>query len=135
VSDKIKICMIQTIRPDLPFIPRPDEQGMILYEGKEYDAVTNSHGAISGICENGKQLGVRSKEFEFIKDPEWVLRAHGKYEMIRLQTELEKYKNEAEKIIGICQWVEDDIYGLKCISRSDCPTICMKYKPLPKAEE
>lgn len=121
MSDKIKIRMIQTTRPDLPFIPRPDEQGMILYEGKEYDAVTNPHGAISGICENGKQLGIRPKEFEFIEAPEWVLKAHSKYEMIRLQKEIEELKKQATCGCGIC------------LAHNNM--ICPKYKPLTKAEE
>jgi hypothetical protein len=96
--DKIRIRMMQTARPDLPFMLRPEEKDMILYEGKEYDAVTNRNGAISGICDSGKHLGVRPREFEFLEAPEWVLRVHGKFEMIRLQAEAERLNQVIDKM-------------------------------------
>lgn len=65
----MEIRMIKTVRPDLIFLAKP---GTILRCGEEYDANSNSHGAISGICENGEALGVRPGEFEFVSLPEWV---------------------------------------------------------------
>ena len=63
------IRMLKTIRPDSLFLAEP---GTILREGEEYEAVSNNNGAISGICENGKQLGVKPGEFEFIEAPDWI---------------------------------------------------------------
>ena len=65
------IKMLTTVRPDILFLAEP---GSVLREGKEYEAVSNKHGAISGICENGRILGVKPGEFEFVEAPEWVLK-------------------------------------------------------------
>lgn len=67
----IKIRMLETVRPDLPFLAKP---GTVLVQGKEYDAEANKHGAVSGICENGDYLGVKPGEFEFVSAPEWLLK-------------------------------------------------------------
>ena len=81
---KIKIRMLQTVRPDLilGLIPIPGSKpDTVLYEGKEYEAQTNMNGAISGLCKNGEYLGVKPGEFEFIDAPEWVLKIHRKPEV------------------------------------------------------
>lgn len=70
-EETIRIKMRKTVRPDLMFLTEP---GTVLFKGEEYPAVSNKHGAISGVCENGKQLGVRPDEFEFIEAPDWVLK-------------------------------------------------------------
>lgn len=71
MEGSIRIQMLKTVRPDLPFLASP---GTILFEGETYQAVSNKNGAISGICQNGKQLGVKPGEFKFITAPEWVLK-------------------------------------------------------------
>lgn len=75
MTNKIRIRMLQTVIPDLYFLTRP---GSILISGREYDAVSNQNGAISGICGNGEPLGVKPGEFEFITAPDWILKIHGK---------------------------------------------------------
>ena len=70
VPSAIRIRMLQTVRPDFPFLAKPDS---VLWYAEEYDAVSNKYGAISGICENGERLGVRPGKFEFSVAPDWVL--------------------------------------------------------------
>lgn len=53
VPSAIRIRMLQTVRPDFPFLAKPDS---VLWYAEEYDAVSNKYGAISGICENGNVL-------------------------------------------------------------------------------
>lgn len=67
----MKIKMLCNVRPDIPFLSNP---GTILRAGEVYEATTNKHGAISGVCKNGAILGVRPGEFEFVYAPEWVLK-------------------------------------------------------------
>lgn len=66
----IKIKMLKTVRPDLVFLADP---GTVLYGGYTYFATANKYGAICGICDNGKELGVKPGEFEFVEAPDWVL--------------------------------------------------------------
>lgn len=61
--------MCETVRPEFPFSP----PGTILRAGVEYEAVSNKHGAISGICENGERLGVKPGEFAFVSAPSWIV--------------------------------------------------------------
>lgn len=63
--------MLNTVRPDLIFLAEP---GTVLRRGMEYEANANRQGAISGICENGALLGVRSGDFVFLDAPGWVLK-------------------------------------------------------------
>lgn len=48
----------------------------VLIAGRTYHAVSNRHGAIAGICDNGERLGVKPGEFEFVSAPEWILKIH-----------------------------------------------------------
>lgn len=73
MNETIRIRMTRTVRPDIPFLAKP---GTILRDGMEYPAMTNRNGAISGLCDNGEDLGVRPGEFEFVEAPEWVLAKH-----------------------------------------------------------
>jgi hypothetical protein len=80
MNENIKIRMLQNVRPDFPFgiIGLLGEKpGTILRAGMVYQAKSNGNGAISGLCENGEYLGVKPGEFEFVEDPEWVLKIHG----------------------------------------------------------
>lgn len=65
----MKIKMIKEVRSDLPFLSTP---GTILRCGKIYEASANKQGAVCGKCENGKMLGVRPGEFEFVSIPKWL---------------------------------------------------------------
>lgn len=77
VNDKIRIRMRKTVRPDFPLgLFSGAKPGTILRAGVEYPATSNLYGAIAGICDNGKILGVKPGEFEFVKAPEWVLKIH-----------------------------------------------------------
>ena len=77
----IKIKMLTKVNSDIAFLLKPeDREGWFLEKDTVYSAITNPQGAISGICNNGKALGVKPDEFEFIKAPEWVLRIHAKYQ-------------------------------------------------------
>ena len=62
--------MLETVRPALPFLSKPDT---FLLSGCEYEAESNLHGAICGVCENGERLGVKPGEFVFVSAPEWVV--------------------------------------------------------------
>ena len=64
----MKIKMLMTVRPDLPFAP----PGTILRVGEVYKAESNKNGAITAICANGEKLGVKPCEFEFESCPKWV---------------------------------------------------------------
>ena len=68
----MRIRMLTTVRPDLPFLAKPHT---FLLAGMEYEATANSHAAICGICENGEAVGVRPEEFVFVEAPDWVLQA------------------------------------------------------------
>lgn len=71
----MKIQMLCTVRPDLIFLEKP---GIVLrvgkvYEtvlrvGKVYEAVANPLGEVSGICENGERVGVKSGEFVIVEE-------------------------------------------------------------------
>jgi hypothetical protein len=88
-NEKIRIRMIQDVNPDFPFLLSQDERkNTYLLKGQDYDAMTNPQGAISAICDTGVHLGVKPNEFEFLEAPEWVLIAHKKFEMIRMQKEI-----------------------------------------------
>jgi len=76
--DKIKIRMLQNVRPDFFLGLISAKPGTILRSGMEYEATTNKNGAICGICENGEALGVKPGEFEFVEAPEWLLNVHRK---------------------------------------------------------
>lgn len=67
----IRIRMLETVQPDIPFLAKP---GAILCGGGEYTASANKHGAVSGICSNGERLGVKPGEFEFISAPDWLMK-------------------------------------------------------------
>lgn len=71
MENEIKIKMLKTVRPDLPFL---SESGTVLFADYTYFAQANKNGAICGICDNGKPLGVKPDEFEFVKAPEWLLK-------------------------------------------------------------
>lgn len=65
----MRIRMLETVRPELPFLAKP---GSILAVGEEYEATSNRNGAISALCENGEHIGVRPGEFVFLDAPDWV---------------------------------------------------------------
>ncbi len=73
MMDIIRIRMKQNVRPDLLFGKIHGKPGTILRAGMEYPAISNKHGAISGICDNGEKLGVKPGEFNFVEAPKWVL--------------------------------------------------------------
>ena len=65
----MQIKMLCTVRPDIPSLSTP---GTVLRVGQIYEATANKSGAICGVCENGKRLGVKPAEFEFVSLPEWL---------------------------------------------------------------
>lgn len=69
----VKIRLTKRITADYSIFK--DEVVIVAEEGV-YDASSNPHGAISIII-NGKRLGVKPSEFEFIEAPAWVLEKHG----------------------------------------------------------
>lgn len=66
----MRIKMSITVRPD-PWcvVVDPKYRGMVLANEGEYFCTVNSHGAVCGICDDGRQLGVKPDEFEVI---EWL---------------------------------------------------------------
>jgi hypothetical protein len=75
MTDRIRIKMLETVRPVWIYAA----PGFELIAGLEYDATSNQYGAISGICSNGKQLGVKPGEFVFLEAPDWVKRIWYEY--------------------------------------------------------
>lgn len=63
----MRIRMTQTVRPDFAFILPPEKRGMVLHADEVYEATTNSHGAVCGVCECGNLLGVKPDEFEVVE--------------------------------------------------------------------
>jgi hypothetical protein len=55
--------MATTIRPDFPF----GHTGLVAVRGEEYEAWTNSHGAVCAVFSDGERLGVKPYEFEVIE--------------------------------------------------------------------
>lgn len=55
---KIKTTML--VMPDMPLLAKDDT---VCDEGKEYYCWVNSYGAVSAICPNGEQLGLKPHEF------------------------------------------------------------------------
>lgn len=45
----------------------------VVFEGEEYEATANKHGAICAIDRKGQGVGVKPGEFEFLSAPTWVL--------------------------------------------------------------
>ncbi len=61
----MRIRMLQTVIPEFWFLlPLPTP---VLESGKIYEAVTNAHGAVTGICRDGQRLGVKPGEFEIVE--------------------------------------------------------------------
>jgi predicted nucleic acid-binding Zn-ribbon protein len=94
--DNIKIKLMGKITSDLPINLFKE----ISAEAGVYEATSNPQGAISVILENGKRLGIRPGEFEFIEAPAWVLEKHGKlsekYDGLVAEVEKLKQENKAE---------------------------------------
>ena len=66
----MRIVMTKTVRPDLVFLAKP---GTVLWEGEDYDAIANKHGAVTVVCRNGEKLGVKPGEFIFVCGvPKWL---------------------------------------------------------------
>lgn len=59
-----KIRMAKTVRPDWQMA---HQSGVVLEMDREYYAWTNSNGAVCGICDNGKRLGVKPFEYDVIE--------------------------------------------------------------------
>lgn len=75
----IEIQMLKTVTPDaLPGVYRRDPS-YVLEMGEIYYARSNKNGAISGICSNGRLLGVKPGEFRFLRAPAWVVDLWRKY--------------------------------------------------------
>ena len=64
----MKIKMLETVRPDFPFLLSGVSFDTILICGEEYEATQNKYGAVCGICENGQKLGVKPGEFEIVEE-------------------------------------------------------------------
>jgi hypothetical protein len=71
----IRIRMLITVRPET--LPGQSLPGTVLVEGREYKARAGDAGAVSGLCKNGRYLGVKPGEFEFIQAPDKLLKLHG----------------------------------------------------------
>ena len=64
----MKIKMLVDVMPDnLPGIIIYDTN-MVLHKGNIYEAKQNKHGAVYVTFENGQSLGVKTDEFEVIRN-------------------------------------------------------------------
>lgn len=61
----MRIFMIETVSPDLPWIENP---GTILYAGVTYEAERYKCGGVCGICSNGERLRVKQNEYEIVEE-------------------------------------------------------------------
>ena len=68
----VRIRMLMSVCPDDFCGVLGDRYGTgpTLYFHEVYEAWTNSHGAVCGICRNGFKLGVKPDEFEVV---EWYV--------------------------------------------------------------
>lgn len=66
----MKIKMLETVRPDFPFLLTGVPLDTALVCGEVYEATKNKCGAVCGVCENGQRLGVKPGEFEWCQEPE-----------------------------------------------------------------
>lgn len=57
----LKVRMLQTVVPDLPFALEPGTEALA---GLNYYVWVNSYGAVSAILDNGYKLGLEPNEFE-----------------------------------------------------------------------
>lgn len=64
----MKIKMLETVRPDFPFLLTGVQLDTVLVYGEVYGATKNKYGAVCGICKNGQKLGVKPGEFEIVKE-------------------------------------------------------------------
>lgn len=64
----MKIKMLETVRPELPFLLFGAHRDTVLVYGEVYEAAKNKYGAVCGICKNGQRLGVKPGEFEIVED-------------------------------------------------------------------
>ena len=64
----MKIKMLETVRPEFPFLLTGVPVDTVLICGEVYEATRNKYGAVCGICENGQKLGVKPGEFEITED-------------------------------------------------------------------
>lgn len=107
-NEKIVIKMLKSVRPDMFFNPI-DATTQAVY-GHTYNATAGKLGAVCAICDNGKLLGVKPGEFEFVEAPEWLLKIHSEIkrkpkfrvecqELVTFEIEAES-QEEAERIAG-----------------------------------
>lgn len=66
----MKIKILETVRPDFPFLLPGVPADTILIYGEVYEATKNKYGAVCGICKNGQKLGVKPGEFEIVEEGE-----------------------------------------------------------------
>lgn len=62
-----KIKMAKTLYPDEVCGISLGKPGTMLELDQVYDCWVNSHGAVSGYCDNGEKLGVKPGEFDVVE--------------------------------------------------------------------
>ena len=97
-GEDMQIIMLKTVRSDLPFMSNP---GTKLLAGKVYEATTNKHGAVCGICENGELLGVKPDEFNVL---------FSGLEMANIAIMQNRYKKALELLEEVAE-VMENYYG------------------------
>ena len=96
--NKITVKMIKEVTSDtyiLNWQEKDNNEKIRAKKGDIYDAMSNPYGAIFAIMKNGKTLGIKPGEFEFIEAPEWVLEKH------RSIKQKKSYKVEAQALITL----------------------------------
>lgn len=58
----LKVKMAITVKSDLSMLIDTGEERIVAYEGQEYYVWCNSHGAMTVLLPNGRQLGIKSSE-------------------------------------------------------------------------
>jgi hypothetical protein len=113
VNDKIVIRMLKNVKPDIFAFFEPENVNVIAKEGETYNAQSNRYGAISVIID-GKMLGVKPEEFEFLEAPSWILEKHGKLseKYNNLVAESKKMRNYLNVIHVVC--IHRNIEFRKC---------------------
>lgn len=62
-----RVRMETTVFPDFPICLLENYRGMVAKRGEEYPCCTNSHGAVSAVLPDGRELGLKPDEFIVIE--------------------------------------------------------------------
>lgn len=63
----MKVKMLKTVTPDLPFLEKRGDVRALCVKGEEYEARKNPYGAVTAITQGG-DLGLKPDEFVVVEE-------------------------------------------------------------------